>query len=516
MKNIFLIFIAFVICVSIQAQHSFPKSVKEDRDKIMSEAYWQIWNPQVQAQIDRDIEKNRKADGEVTLADVAPNTEVRVEQISHDFKFGAHIFNFNQLGTPEYNRRYRELYGTFFNSATIAFYWKAFEREPGTPRFMGEYRDTEEYWNTVEQPEKEPHWRRPATDPVVEFCESKGIRMHGHPIIWGSTGSQHPQWVFDKFCPVDEKEKIEQAGGMQEVLKLTPAEIEKLLPIYVEELKRLFDKRVEELAKHYGGRIHSWDIVNESVKDYFGNSVTGDAVCSSKNGILLPGDYTYRAFKLAEKHFPKTVQFNINEALYSFQPSDESEVAKERIDKYLLQIQDLLSHGCRIDIVGSQRHIFRAEEAEAIAAGKLLRTPQRQIEMLETLVKAERPIHLSEITIPSPTDDARGHAIQAIIARDFYRLWFSAKPVMGITWWNVVDYCGTSRESAPTGLFTRSMEPKPSFHALNQLINHEWKTNLILKVGKDGKVNFRGFKGNYRIVWKDNSGNMQTKEYYLK
>ena len=492
------------------------QSFGQTKDDVMSKTYWDYWNPEVQAKIDQDIDQNRKADATLQLTDISKNTEVKVEQISHDFLFGAHIFNFNQLGTPERNRKYKELYGTVFNSATIGFYWRKFEMEPGTLRFEGEQHDTEEYWNTVKQPEKEPHWRRPATDPVVEFCESKHIRMHGHPIFWGSTGSQHPQWLFEKFCPEDEKEKIELAGGIKEVLKLTSPEVEKLAPNYIKELKRLFDKRMVELAKHYGGRIHSWDIVNESVGDYHGSSITGDAVCRSKYGILMPGDYTYHAFKLAENLFPKTVLLNINEALYTFQPSDESQVINERIEKYLEQIQDLQSHECRIDIVGSQRHIFRATEAEDIAAGILLRTPQRQWDMIDTLSKSGKPIHISEVTIPSPTDDARGHAIQAVIARNFYRLWFSAKPVMGITWWNVVDYCGTERERAPTGLFTRDMEPKPSFYALDQLINHEWKTNLTLKADKDGKVKFRGFKGLYRVSWKDKSGKKQQSEFYLK
>src|SRR6056297_2673979 len=152
----------------------------------MSEAYWNLWNPDVQRKIDRDIESNRKAEAVLHLKDVSEGTEVRVEQRSHDFLFGAHIFNFDQLGKDEYNRRYKELYGTLFNSATIAFYWKKFEMEAGNPRFDAEERDTAEYWNTVEEPKKEPHWRRPASDPVVDFCQRKGIRLHGHPIIWGN------------------------------------------------------------------------------------------------------------------------------------------------------------------------------------------------------------------------------------------------------------------------------------------------------------------------------------------
>ena len=49
-------------CVSlgVAAQQSFPISQKEDKEQIMSEAYWKIWNPSVQKQIDQDIEKYRR------------------------------------------------------------------------------------------------------------------------------------------------------------------------------------------------------------------------------------------------------------------------------------------------------------------------------------------------------------------------------------------------------------------------------------------------------------------------
>ena len=66
-KNVFLTLTALIICISLQAQHSIPKSIKEDREGIMSESYWKIWNPQVQSQIDKDIEKYRKKDGEISL-----------------------------------------------------------------------------------------------------------------------------------------------------------------------------------------------------------------------------------------------------------------------------------------------------------------------------------------------------------------------------------------------------------------------------------------------------------------
>ena len=165
---------AWVGCaLSLSAQsYTFPQSKKEDKEQIMSEAYWKIWNPEVQKQIDQDIEKYRKANGVVYLDNAASGTTVQIKQVSHDFVFGASMFNFNQLGTPAANRRYKELFGTLFNRATVPFYWEPFEMQPGRPRFREEYWDTEAYWNRQEDPKHQPHWRRPAPDPCIEYCES--------------------------------------------------------------------------------------------------------------------------------------------------------------------------------------------------------------------------------------------------------------------------------------------------------------------------------------------------------
>lgn len=93
-----------------------------------------------------------------------------------------------------------------------------------------------------------------------------------------------------------------------------------------------------------------------------------------------------------------------------------------------------------------------------------------------------------------------------MISRNLYRLWFSLKPMMGITWWNVVDDCGAPGEPSVSGLFRRNMEPKQSYYALNDLIHSEWKTDLSVRAGKGGEIAFRGFRGSYRLTWENSAG----------
>ena len=87
---------------------------------------------------------------------------------------------------------------------------------------------------------------------------------------------------------------------------------------------------------------------------------------------------------------------------------------------------------------------------------------------------------------------------------------------MGITWWNVLDDCGAPKEPAISGLFTRGMNPKPAFFALDELINKEWKTSLDALPDANGDIKFRGFRGKYRISWKSPDGSEKFAYYNLK
>ena len=496
---------------------------------VMSDAYWAIWNGDVQAKIDADIEKYRKADGEFAVS--APDgAEVKVEQVSHAFFFGAHIFNFNQLGKKEWNDRYKALYGGengLFNSATVAFYWKTLEPYQGQVRFQEEYRDTEGFWNACPQPKEQPHWRRPATDPVIAFLKTRGVRIHGHPLCWGNNGWMTPSWIWDEFCPKAEKEALEAASGVRLpphdwrqpmgvkefgrdegsakgvrswvagwkriFEKLSEDEVAALCPTYFANLDRFTFERVRQIAAKYGTRVDSWDVCNESSPDFRGKSATGRPFQVSPRYGITAGDLCYNAFKTAQECLPKTAWLNIND--YAMDTN------------YVAQIKDLEKNGCRIDVVGSQMHLFNPAASVDIMRGEgpdHLR-PEGIAARFAMLSGAGKPIHLSEITITAPDMSRKGQMVQAIIMRNLYRAWFAVEKMNGITWWNVVDDCGAPGEPSISGLFTRDMQPKAAYYAMDDLVNREWKTKTTV-AAKNGKVAFRGFRGKYRLSWTDASG----------
>ena len=497
-----------------QAQQTVPRSLAEDTKGYMSKEYWSYWNDEEQARIDADIEKYRKADGEFVIENLGRKRDVRIEQVEHEFIFGAHIFNFNQLGKTEYNDRYKRSYGELFNRATVPFYWRHLEWERGKPRFETAERDTEEWWNNCEKPETQWHWRRPSTDQIVEFCEQKGIQMHGHVLVWGTRGHGIPRWWSELMTPEEltnwkkyfpnqnpvrlrSKEKQTSEWG-----NMSFEECAKAFPDYPKALDNAFENRIKQIAERYKGRIQSWDVVNESNEDYFADRIQENLPIAKSRYGIMNGDYPYKALKWAEKYFPSEVAFNIND--YRRKPS------------YTAQVQRLQERGCKIDVMGLQMHLMKVQQCQDIANGVKIQTPSQVRQYIDWASKANLPLHMSEITITAPTQDERGFMIQAIITQQLYRLWFSQEKMMGITWWNTVDGCGKKGEPAVSGIFFRDMKEKPAYWALDQLINHDWKTNTTVKADENGKVQFRGFKGKYRITYKDNKGKTQTLEYILK
>lgn len=399
----------------------------------VSAAYLKIWSaPEVQARIDAGIRSNRMAEAALRL-EATPGTEVTVEQTGHAFLFGGNSFLFGDLKTPEKNRRYAETFGTLFNAATVAFYWKTLEPERGNPRFA----------------EGSPYeYRRPPTDPVVAYMESRGVNMNGHAIIYGMRRWGHPVWM--------------------------PEDRQKMEPI--------FERHVKELADRYGARVQRWDVVNESI--------------DQANRGLMPDDYAFKTFAWAAKYFPASVRFGINDCDVHWGPSR----------RYVEIARDLIDRGARVDTVGVQMHIFNPKESQGIASGADILTPAKNFAVLDCLREAGRPIHISEVTVSAPADTDDGRAVQAELARNLYRLWFSCPEVMGITWWNVVDNGAAPGEPSWSGLYDAEMNPKPVYHALDALINREWMTRLTLKAEAGQPLTFRGFKGRYRVTWTGASG----------
>ena len=469
----------------------------------LSPAYYDRWNADEQARIDADIEKYRKADATVALGAPA-GAEVTVEQTTHAFRFGAHTFNFDQLGSHERNERYKALWngafadGALFNSGTIAFYWRPFEPVEGKMRFDPAPEDSEEWWNACPDPKAQRFWRRPPSEPVVRFLEEKGAWRHGHPLVWANPQWHYPDWLMAKLPHEILAEMLTDDRSGVSILKQPMDEVLKRIPAeFIDQMESALRRRIDALAARYGERICSWDVCNESAPLFPDGLVPGSRLCRDFRKTFMPGDYCHWAFRECMRAFPAKSVLSINDYTLT--------------ERYAAQTRDQLARGDKIDLQGMQMHLFNPADCEAIAQGSELRSPAQVRAQIAAAHSGEgMPIHLSEITISAPGGDERGEVVQAEIARNLYRLWFSLPDMVAITWWNVVDDCGAPGEPSVSGLFHRDMTPKKSYYALDRLINDEWRTRTTVRAGDDGAVSFRGFRGAYRLSWRDASGALRT------
>ena len=425
-------------------------------DDFMPENYLKRWDdPAVQKRIDDGIEKHRKGNAVVKIVDAqgrpVDGAKVELSQASHEFLFGCNCFVVGQM--KEQNQAYEEAFAKIHNFATLPFYWAGTEPEKGTLRF----KEGSSYM-----------WRRPPTDRCLEFCKKYNITPKGHPLLWHN-GDHNPKW----------------------------------LPKDPEKLKKTYTKRFKELADRYADSILLWDCVNESMicwKDY--------PFFSEENPAHPP--YVAWGFNEAEKIFPAKTTLMINEitaANWSW-PSDAN--PGEGNNRYYDQCEKLLDDGVNIEGIGFQFHFFSRKSLDNYMKGDRC-DPNAMLDTYEKFAKFGLPLWSTEITIGSAGEN--GLKIQERVVRDIYRLWFSTPNMAGITWWNLSDGAAHGNEGkAGGGLLDEQMNPKPAYKALDQLINHAWRTNLTATSDASGNVKFRGFYGKYKVKVTDGD---KTKEFEI-
>jgi GH35 family endo-1,4-beta-xylanase len=132
-----------------------------------------------------EIERNRKADAVVRVLDASgrpvPGARVSVVQTGHEFLFGCNIYGFDH-GTAAQNDAYKRRFAELFNYATVGFYWGSYEPERGKPNYA-------------------------YTDEVVAWCLEHGIRMKGHPLLWGDQAGI-PRWSDGQPAPEIQHQRI--------------------------------------------------------------------------------------------------------------------------------------------------------------------------------------------------------------------------------------------------------------------------------------------------------------------
>jgi GH35 family endo-1,4-beta-xylanase len=210
--------------------------------------------------------------------------------------------------------------------------------------------------------------------------------------------------------------------------------------------------------------------------------------------VRMPRGYLQRCYELAKRFFPAQARLFVNERSWRSWGDFHSDTSA-----YYLMIDGLLQRGLRVDGIGLQYHLFKLLHELDDALPTFL-NPAHVLAVLDQYADYRRPIHISEITIPAGSEGDDGEQIQAELARGLYRLWFSHPAVEAIVWWNLADGKLWGDEGRfKGGLLREDLTAKPTYEALDEVINHEWKTQVQVTTGADGIARFRGFGGKYEL-----------------
>ena len=195
----------YLVQVEVRATEGLPEPVAADRKEL--DAMQEKEEAAVVAATGAAIEKNRKGPLTVRVVDAdgkpVAGASVTAEQTASDFLFGGNIYMFDRFEKAEENAAYKKRFENLFNYATVGFYWTWYETERGKPKY--------DY-----------------TDKVVAWCQARGIRMKGHPLLWGDPNGGVPPWSKGQPSPDLQKQ------------------------------------RVFDIMHRYQGKIAFWEVVNEA------------------------------------------------------------------------------------------------------------------------------------------------------------------------------------------------------------------------------------------------------------
>lgn len=395
--------------------------------------------------LERDIHENRMGTFSLQFFDadrarIFPD-EVTVNQTSHEFKFGCSLFLLDQFPEPEKNAAYRAAFKKIFNCGVAPIYWDTLEPEKGKPRFAADSPNI---------------WRRPALDIVRDYCQENNIRMKAHCLAYNSF---NPKWLPNDNRGIN----IELA------------------------------KRVAALGERYRYDFTDMDVINEMYSIYKN--------CYAGNGMRnfqITDEPTHEkfCFDLAKREFPCTRLF-WNEGCFETFGRDQYVGTRSR---YYLMLRRQLELGVPIEGIGTQFHAFCGREQEASAAG-ILYNSLRAIDVFDCYSDFRLPIHLSEVSIPSWSNEPDDEEVQAELAERMLKLWFSRRYVDAVIWWNLVDGTAYGGENVfHAGLMRGDLSPKPAYERFDRLINHDWHTAYSASGAGDRFV-FDGFYGDYDVTF---------------
>ncbi|GAB1543045.1 hypothetical protein NUACC21_57190 [Scytonema sp. NUACC21] len=242
------------------------------------------------------------------------------------------------------------------------------------------------------------HELRPAPDKfnfaradwLAEFARTHGMLFRGHTLVWNHA---LPGW-FKEFVNRQNAEKI-------------------------------LIEHITAVCKHYAGRMHSWDVVNEAIEPEVGRS---DGLQNSPWLDFLGSDYIELAFQVAAEADPKAMLV-YNDAGLEY---DIPKHAAKRIATLKL-LERLKKRGVPIHGLGIQSHLMAHESAF---------NPKKLRAFLSDVASLGLKILVTELDVIDkqlPADPTVRDRMVASKYEDYLSVVLDEKAVIAVLTWGLSD-----------------------------------------------------------------------------
>jgi endo-1,4-beta-xylanase len=192
------------------------------------------------ADVDPDASINKLRTGTLVIR-TAPGAQVRVEQLRHEFWFGATLPGgiFSDRSKPEDVAKFKEIFTSHFNAGVIEanFKWHDMERERGQVNYS-------------------------IVDSMLAWADKEGIPLRGHCIFWGV-----PNYVQNWVKALDDAE-----------------------------LRKALQQRGTTIGARYRGRFAEFDLNNEMIHANYYEQRLGPGITKEMALWVKDGDPNAKLF----------------------------------------------------------------------------------------------------------------------------------------------------------------------------------------------------------------------------
>ncbi len=320
------------------------------------------------------------------------------------------------------------------------------------------------------EPEKARAYARHFAELLNFWAREHGMPVKGHPLAWNWFGE--PRYLAGKSA---------------------------------EEVVAMQVDRIERMLERLKGKVTMWDVVNEAA--------AYDRTDAHENGPQL----TKAMDEIGVEEYVRTMHATARKADPTATLLTNDYVLDERYEKR--GIDPVLGEGeALFDVIGIQSHMHGGAWPV-----------ERMWSVCERFARYGKPLHFTEVTITSGESDGRrkrsadpgykwgttpeGEERQAAEVARLYTVLFSHPAVEAITWWNLTD--DRAWRQAPAGLLRADMTPKPAYDELKRLVKGAWWTTTSADVGDRGRLEFRGFYGDYKLTATGRDGETLTGTFRL-